>query len=477
VNARRRSSWVPAVALAALAASSSVALEPVLFEEAASGILELADYSRLRVEGFAGTVSVRAGKPGELRYSAATRATKREARPVALWLRGSTIIFRPVAGLEAEVLILEIAVSEGVQLEIEKKGGKVQVSGVSEDVSVDSVDAEVDIRGVPGRVSATLEGGRLRLESLGPQAIVSGTGLEAVDLVRVMGGVRLTLSESSVRAETVGPMELDLDRTTFDLTGSTGGISGTVSEGRLKLADVRGGGSLVLEETPLDLADSRGAYEIDTDSDLNFRSLAGSLNVRSFGGAVTGDGHAGEVTIGNRDANVFLKNIGGPIVINGDTLKITLAETRNTVHAELIGSEVMAEGLKGALEIRNEFGDISVKGIEGPAKITNRNGNVHVLDLTGTAEIDAEGPEVRVGWRSIGREGDSRIANTGGDLYVNFPVSQGARIEAQADNIESDLEELRIAADGRHANGLLENAKSPTVTLSASGRLVVSKGR
>ena len=102
---------------------------------------------------------------------------------------------------------------------------------------------------------------------------------------------------------------------------------------------------------------------------------------------------------------------------------------------------------------------------------------MRVLDLTGTAEIDAEGPEVRVGWRSIGRDRDSRIENTAGDIYVDFPAGSAARVDAEADGIESDLEELQITDDGRHANGLLGNAEKPTVTLRASGRLFVSQGK
>ena len=91
-----------AIVLAVLAWSPvSFAQEAVLFEEASSGILELSGHSRLDIEGFAGTVFVRAGKRGELRYSAATRTARREPHPVALWLRGGKIIFRPVAGLEA----------------------------------------------------------------------------------------------------------------------------------------------------------------------------------------------------------------------------------------------------------------------------------------------------------------------------------------------------------------------------------------
>jgi hypothetical protein len=351
----------------------------------------------------------------------------------------------------------------------------VQVSSVSERVTVDAVDCEVDIRGAQSEVSVTLERGTLRLENLNRPATVSGAEVGSINLARLAAGARLTLSESAVLAESVGPLELDLDRTTLEVSGATGRVAGNVVEGRVRLVSVRGGGSLRLEDTPLEIERSRGSFEIETDADLAFKALEGSLSVQGFGGAVSGDGHTGEVTVANRDASVVLQNITGPIVLSGEGLDVTLAGISNAVTMELVGSSVTAERLKGALEIRNEYGDVSVKGIDGTAKITNRNGNVSVLDLSGTAEIDAEGPEVRVGWSLVGTDRDSRIENGAGDLFVVVPDGSAARVDAKAKGIESDFDELQISDDGRHANALLGNAEKPILTLYASGRLVVSR--
>ena len=464
------------IVLAAAWLPVSFAQEPVLFEEASSGILELAGHSRLEIKEFTGTVFVRAGKQGELRYSAATRTTRRQPRPVALWLRGRKIIFRPVAGREADELILEIALSEGVRLNIDKQGGKVQVASVLADVSVQAVESEVDIRGAGEAVSVELEGGTLRLENLVGPSTVSGTKIGSVQLKRLTGHLTLSLAESAIKASAVSSLEMDLSNSTLDVAGSAGWISGNAIDSRLGLVNVRGGGSLQLENTPLSLEKSRGSFEIDTDADFTFRALAGTLKVTGFGGAVIGDGHSGEVAVGNRDARVSLKNIGGPVVLSGDALKVELAEIGNTVTMELVGSEVIAEGVKGGFNVRNEFGDVSVKGVEGPTKIINSNGSVHAQDLTGSVVIETAGPEVRVAWRALGRDRDSRIENSAGDVYVVFPVGVGALVDAEADSIESDLEELLIGDDGRHANGMLGDMKTPAVTLRASGRLVVSQG-
>lgn len=452
----------------------SFAQESVLFEEASSGILELSGHSSLKIEGFAGTVFVRVGKQGELRYSAATRTVRREPHPVALWLRGAKIIFRPVAGLEADELILEITLSEGLWLHIDKQGGKVQVASVPAEVSVRAVESDVDIRGVGEAVSVELEGGTLRLENLVGSATVRGTGVSDVRLVR-LSGVDLSLSGSAVHARAIRTLVMDLDDSTLDVAGSTGGISGSAIDSRLGFVNANGGGSLLLENTPLSIVQSRGSFEIDTDAELTFRALQGRLKVTGFGGAVIGDGHSGEVIVVNRDARISLKNIGGPVVLNGQALKIELVDIGDTVTMHVVDSEVFAERVKGGFEVHNEFGDVSVQGVEGPTRITSRNGSVLARDLSGSVDIEAAGPEVRVEWKVIGRDGDSRIENSAGDVYVVFPAGAGAKVEAEADSIESNIEELRIANDGRFANGLIGNMKTPTVTLRASGRLVVSQ--
>jgi hypothetical protein len=350
------------------------------------------------------------------------------------------------------------------------------VASVLADVSVRATESEVDIRGAGEAVSVELEGGTLRLESLAGASTVSGTGIGSVNLVRLAGPITLSLSESVIKGSSLNSVELDLSESTFDVAGSSGWISGNAIESRLGLANVRGGGLLQLENTPLTLERSRGAFEIETDSEFTFRALQGTLRVTGFGGAVIGDGHSGEVTVDNRDAVVSLKNIGGPVVLSGDALKIELEEISNTVTMEVVGSEVSAKGIKGGLDVSNEFGDVSVTGVEGPTKIISTHGSVLALDLSGSVEIEAAGPEVRVGWRKLGRDRDSRIQNTAGDVYVIFPSGGGALVEAEADSIESDLEELQIDADGRTAKGMIGEMKTPTVRLQASGRLVVSRG-
>lgn len=453
------------------------AQEEVLFEEADSGELALAGHSRLSIQGFNGTVFVRAGKQDELRYSATTRAALREPHAVALWVRGETIIFRPVAGQETDELILNVALSDGVRLDIDQHGGKIQVASVLADVTVNAVDSEVDIRGAGAGVALQLARGALRLENLTGPTTVEGTGVKSVELNRLSGRTQLTLSESAIEAVMmVGRTLVDLVDSSLQLRASPANVSGRADGSRITLFDVRGGGELTLEQTPLHLENCRGAFEIDTDAEFRFKTLQGSLKLIGFGAAVVGEGHAGEVSVENRDADVSLTGIQGPLTLKGTALRVQIADVSHLVSAELVDSEVRAEKLRGGIDLTNDFGDVLVQAVEGPTKIVNRNGNVHAQALAGSVEIDAEGPEVRVSWREVGRDRDSHIENNGGDLFVVFPSAGGARIEAEADSIETDIEGMRVEEGGQRAQGLVGAVDKPTVLLRASGRLVLSQG-
>jgi hypothetical protein len=387
------------------------------------------------------------------------------------------MIFRPVEGREADELILEIAVSEGVRLNIEKTGGKVQVASVLADVSVNAVDAEVDIRGAGEGVDVRLERGSLRLENLNGPTTAVGASVASTLLSRLNGRTQLTMTESPVEASSLGGMlEIDLERSSLEVGSSGGQVRGSAIGARVVLTDVRGGGELELEESPLQLTRCRGDFKIDTDAGVNFAALGGTLEVTGFGGSIVGDGHAGAVTVENRDADVKLAKIAGPLSLKGVALRVELADIGGLVTAELADSQVTAEKMRGGFEVTNEFGDVSVVGVEGPTKIVSRNGSVVALDLSGTVEIEAEGPEVRVGWREVGRDQDSRIENAGGDVFVDFPIGGGARVEAEAESIETDLEAVRVEEGGRRAQGIVGEVDKPAVTIKAAGRLVLTRG-
>jgi len=102
---------VAAVFLVAATHGTAVAQEPLLLSEDAGGILELEGERGLEISGFHGSVLVRQGKEGELRFAGRDVDDKTVERPVQLWLEGKTLRLIPLDGASDVPVRLEVAVN------------------------------------------------------------------------------------------------------------------------------------------------------------------------------------------------------------------------------------------------------------------------------------------------------------------------------------------------------------------------------
>ena len=80
--------------------------EPTLIHSESGGFITLEGESRVRVSGLKGTVAVRTGKEGELRYEVRSLDKRREERPIGLWLDGNAFEIAPLEGTVDGTLVL-----------------------------------------------------------------------------------------------------------------------------------------------------------------------------------------------------------------------------------------------------------------------------------------------------------------------------------------------------------------------------------
>ena len=476
-GARRLTAALLAFAAGTALASFSAAQEPILFSEDSAGIVELSGHNRLEIRDIRGTISVRVGKEGELRYMCRARDNRRTERPIALWIEGHTLTLRPLEGREDEELLIEVAVAPDVRVRAEVEESKLLVYGLQGALNVTARNATVDVRGVAGSVEVEARGGSVRIENAEQDVTLDGKEIEA-ELRRIGGFLTLTLRDSTAKLNSLsGSVEADLDQSTmFGLT-IQGAIRADASGGSIELRDARRGGNLRLDETTLVLAQTRGLYEVETNADVEFQNIDGPLHVNSFGGALRGTGSGGAVRIVTSDAEVLLENMGGETRIEGSHLKVRVKSVKGDLHIDAIQSEVEVLQADGKVEVRNEFGDVTVRKASKAVRIDSSAGNVRAYELRGPLELRADGNQVDVSWTAMGREKDSFVENRGGDLIVVFPMKAGCRIDAQARNgrVESRLPgSVRVSDDGRKASGSLGRVTRPTIQLRAAGNLYMS---
>lgn len=471
---------VSALAAATLAAAALAAAPPGAAQEpAAEPLLVVADGRQdvagavaLEVRDLAGTVALRIGRAGELRFASRLLDNRREEAPVELRQTGSTLVLAaPEADRETRRLV-EVTVPPELSTHLALTGAIVRINGLQGDLSVDGRDLDLDARGLLGALSIRVAGGQVTLVGIDRGVDLQATDAE-VRLEQVAGLARLTLRRCRGQGTTfLDAVELDLDETTLRLEAVLGVLEGRAFGGELKLQAPRGGATLALEGTKLTVAESEGVVEVDTDAAVEFSNLKGPLTVRAYGAPVRGSGSTAHVEVETTDADVAIEGVTGPVTLRGDGLRARLAGLRNAVRVETQSSELLLEDLAGAAEIRNDYGTVVVRKAAQQVDLTSSGGEVIVEEQSGPLRVDADGPRVAVGWAELSPDRDSTVVNRGGEIEATFPVGgNGCAIVAQSEYgaVLSSIPGLDPGPGATALQGALRNSPRPKVELNAGG--------
>ena len=466
---------VLAVVLSAVVGGSTGAESeegPELLAEQGDSNVRLTGERRIEVIGIRGSVSIRTGPPGELRYMVRSRENRQEERPVALWLDGTTLRIVPVAGQEEEPLLLEIVTSVELSAKFDLTDGALKVKGLRRGLEVRGRGMEVDARDMKGGLEFDLEDGRLVLFGSEDEVVVSGKNLEA-SLQDVRGDLELSLVTGDVKLGSIeGQVELDLQEATLTASGVEGYFRATASGGSFDVGALKEGGFFDLDDTALVLTASSGEFEIETNSTFNFQELKADVRVQGYGGGIRGADTEGGIEIRTNNAEVQLQNINGATRVEGDGLTLRMGSLRGDLNVAAISSDMLVDGVDGLVDIQNEFGDTVVRRATQAVKAVVRDGDVKITELSGPLELVGDGSQVEVSWSAMGQE-DSSIETKRGDIQVYFPVPAAGRVEAEARDgtIESTLRGVRVTEDGNFASGVLGQGNRPRIVVKSGGDL------
>ena len=458
---------------------SAVALpaqEPELLADLADGMLTLEGENKLSIRDLQGAVSVRPGKAGEIRYSARSSDNRREERPVALWLDGRTLQFRPLAGQEGEKLILQISISPELAGEIELVDSRISAGGFGGGLELRGRNLKAELFSIGESLRVELEGGTLGVESVAGDASLDTRGTE-VKVNRVSGYLTLVAQGAPVELFQLGSdVEASLDAVDLKVEEVRGAFRASAEGGSLALSQLMQGAELRLDEAAVSLSGSKGSIEIDTNAEVRFRDLEASLRVTSYGGNIRGQGSAGPLELTTSGAEVVLENLGASAQVQGDDLTVRVKGVRGDLLVRTTGSNLVLEDLQGTVDVENDFGDIIVKKAAKGLKVVSRDGDVRIIDLSGPLNLKSDGNEVRVSWAAMAQDGDSEIENERGDVWLGFPPKGGGRleVEAKAGRIESSVAGVRVTDDGNFASGLLGRANRPTIQVKAGANVYIA---
>ena len=473
----QRTGRLLAASLLTVAGFGSLAAgEAELLSDGSGGIIALAGESRILVRNLQGNLTLRVGKPGELRYMCRSLDNRREERSVELWLRDKTFVLEAPEALRDTAAILELAVPPELDVEVEIHDSRVLAQGLYGALTLRGTNVQFDGRALVGSVEVELEGGKATIIGAEQGVTLEGRDLE-VRLVELGGPLYLSLASSSALVEeALDTAELDLDQCSFRASVIQGRVAASTRGGKLELDQIRRGAELRLNGTPLVLSASRGFVLVETDAEVEFQEHQGKLQVDSYGAAVRGSGITGPLTIQTDNTEVHVEKLGGPTTIQGDGLDVVVREVKGNLTIDVISSKVEVDQAQGPVDVKNEFGDVVIRNVTTPVQVNSRNGNVAVTEATGPLQIKADGPEVLVRWALLAREKDSLIENPGGDIRMLFPSQAACRVEARAPygRIESRVPGVQVADDAKSASGVLRRMPRPTVQIVAGGDLYLS---
>lgn len=468
-----------AVVVFALLAGVVHAAEPTLLAEQGGGRLPIEGEGALRLRDIRGTISLRSGLDGELRFLATEGSPKGEERPVAVWSDGNTLILEPAAGNEEVEYFLEIAMSRDLDIEVELYDASLTVNGLAGGVSGAVEHVELIVRGAQGDVDLEASSSVVELQSVGGGVAVSGDGND-VRVGKAAGDVDLTLEGGTLVVREVGArIAGDLDGVGARIESVAEPFELTASDGSLELSAIEGGATLRLTGTTLSMDACKGDFMIETDADVAFRGMEASIHVNGYGGNVTGQGNIGLVEAKTSGGTIRLSEINGPVGVEGDRLDVSVEQVSGEIRMFVSSSTVTVVGAAAEVSIESEFGDVEVRGAKAAVTILSENGDVRASELTGPLTVEADGSLVDVAWNSMTFDTECRVENRSGDVTVVLPRHGGGRIEASAGfgRVDSDVEGIEISEDGDRASGILNRRPRPSVRIEAGGGVRLTGGR
>jgi hypothetical protein len=468
----------PALALLAPAGAPSRA-EAVLLHDEARGLFDVSAYRTLVVDGLQGTLVLRLGRPGELRYESRLLATRRDPMPVALWEEETALVMTPFDEEDPQRLFVEVTVPPGLDVEIFVNGSVVHATGLQGELFVKGEEIELHASGLSGDASIEGRGGSVEVGASGGTVEIEGEALE-VKLSRIAGGASLDLGGSTVdMKEMRGGIVAVLRETGMVLNDLQGSLRVEAQASRLEIAGANQGAILELDETPVSLVNLQGGVQLDTDSEVRFRDMKAEMVIQSYGGSIRGEGSTSSIELRTDGALVHLEQLQGELILEGQDLRVQLKELRGPAVVRTSMSELNVVDANAGMEVENDFGNVSITKVQGAVKVSSRDGEVRVSELDGSLQLAADGPQVDVSWSKLGGEENSSIVNASGNVVVALPAGGRCRLEAEAEygRIDSGLDEIQVSDDGRRARGSLGGAQQPLVETRAGGQLSIQRYR
>jgi hypothetical protein len=426
-----------------------------------SGTVKVASDRALEITGLSGELTVRRGKPREIRFQGRDEVALRrdEGRLV---LSGTPGVSRPA--------MLEVEVGPEMAVAVETSDSTLRLTGLGGPVRVVGSGLTVQARALKGDLTAEIDASKLRVFSVEGDVRLDGREIDAT-LAVIKGQLEAEVQGGKLDVRSARGVWLDAERVTVSLAGVRGPLRGRASDGTIALDRCLEGGELELARAPATISRVEGDLTISTDRDVEFRSCTASLHVDSYGGSVRGTGNDGLLEIRTTGAEVKLSGLSGPVRIQGSDLRVAIENVAGALYLEVTSSTVGIARAVGDVDIDIERGDVDVLNQTGRVSVLSKGGSVRVREARGSVEVGADGDRVEVAWVALAPEIEGYVTNASGGATVRLPERAAFRLEARsgAGRVRSEIGGVEVSADGASAVGPLAAGGQPLIQVEAAG--------
>jgi len=459
--------------LCVAAAAPGAAQEPVLLATQSDGQYSMDEGGSLTVRGIAGQISIRPGKDANLRFAAARPDDRKEAVPVALWERGTTLELAPATEASGPVL-LEIVVPPSASVRVHADGSSVIVRSLERRVEIVGADLEFRLTGLRGSASLDVERGSGTLEAIAGEVTLRGEGVRAV-AKSITGRLAVSLNGGNLEASALeSGADLDVYEADVTVSQGRGNLKIEARNGAVVVRDYDGVAEIRADGATVSLERIKGDFGIETDGEVRFRGIEADVHVDGYGADVSGSNSAGIVEVKSDDGTVHLEDVKGAVRIQGSRVDARLLRIGGDILVRTRQSQIHVHGPSAAVDIEVEGGTVEVVNPTGKVAVTGDPDDVRITEANSPLSVEVDSDEVLVHWVSMAFEGESRIENGRGNVRAHLTGNSGAcRVEAKSvsGTVDSSIPTIKVLDDGKSANGVVGagSGKRPTVWLTAHG--------
>lgn len=459
--------FLRAAAVALLLAAPLSAAGRQEFTKEFSRTMPLAAPQKLRIENSNGDVRVKTRAGGDVTIHASIRVSSSDqegAEKFAADIRieveqgGSGVSVRTIyphkdwsfrgSGYVSYAVDYEIAIPDGVPLELRNRFGNVSIENLHADGDVRNSNGQVQFRGGRGVQHLENSFGRLAVAgNAGDVSVVNGNGDTSVADVDGRSDIQSRFGRIDV-ARLRKPAKIVNSNGDVVLRDVAGGSTVTTSFGRIDADTVAGS---------IELHDSNGAVSV--------RKIQGSARIETRFGAAEATGVGGNLSVENANGPITVTDLGGAADLRGSFGAIHATRIGGDAAVTATNSAVALADVRGNVRVRTSFAPVSLERFGGAVDVDNQNGS-----------IEARAPDAVNCSRTA-------LRTTFGTIRFVLPPNPDYRVEARTTfgRIHSDVPVAGASQDAGSGEGALSGSigrgRCPLTLTDSNGSIEIVKGR